>query len=95
MNSDRSIPRYDWRDHFSINHVFQYHREEQVSYFCQNWSWEYFLQAEWNRLIQSHPECLSGVFKMFSALEIFHDLEIKVEITEPFLMGVKFRRVSF
>ena len=55
----------------------------------------FFFQNEWNRLIQSHPDCLSGVFKMFSALEIFHDLEIKVEITEPFLMGVKFRRVSF
>merc|ERR1711937_860351 len=23
------IPRYDWRDHFSINNVFQFHGEEQ------------------------------------------------------------------
>ena len=36
MNSDRSIPRYDWRDHFSINNVFQFHGEEQVCYFYQN-----------------------------------------------------------
>ena len=36
MNSDRSIPRYDWRDNSSINNVFQYHREDQVSYFCPN-----------------------------------------------------------
>ena len=30
MNSDRSIPRYDWRDNLYIHNVFEYHREEQV-----------------------------------------------------------------
>ena len=49
---------------------------------------------DWNRLQQTDPECLDGVFKMFSALEIFHDLEIKLEITEDFLIGENYSTVS-